>query len=69
MLSFLGRMLFQTGLKFVYLWGEMEETEQEMCIRAFEQEADIKVMVSLVPTRLVNNTMLFWGLALLTETD
>ncbi|AEO57331.1 hypothetical protein MYCTH_2117854 [Thermothelomyces thermophilus ATCC 42464] len=45
MLSFLGRMLFQNGFRFVYLWGEMEPDDQERCIRAFEQIADIKVML------------------------
>ncbi|KAL2158191.1 hypothetical protein VTH06DRAFT_4759 [Thermothelomyces fergusii] len=45
MLSFLGRMLFQNGFRFVYLWGEMETDEQERCIRAFEDMAEIKVML------------------------
>jgi SNF2 family DNA or RNA helicase len=46
MLCFLGRMLFQNGFKFVYLWGEMEPDQQEMCIRGFQEVPDIKVMVS-----------------------
>lgn len=46
MLSFLGRMLFQSGIKYVYLWGGMESNDQEMCIRAFQQRPEIKVMVS-----------------------
>ncbi|KAL2170578.1 hypothetical protein VTG60DRAFT_4591 [Thermothelomyces hinnuleus] len=45
MISILGGMLFQNGFRFVYLWGEMEPDEQERCIRAFEQIADIKVML------------------------
>ncbi|KAK4152647.1 P-loop containing nucleoside triphosphate hydrolase protein [Chaetomidium leptoderma] len=45
MLSFLGRMLFQNGLKFVYLWGEMESNQQEMCINAFKELPEIKVML------------------------
>jgi SNF2 family DNA or RNA helicase len=45
-LSILGRMLFQSGLKFVYLWGEMAPEQQEMSIRAFQEVPDIKVMVS-----------------------
>ena len=49
MLSVLGRMLFQNGLKYVYLCGEMEPNDQEMCIRAFQQVPEIKVMVSANP--------------------
>ncbi|KAH6841188.1 SNF2 family N-terminal domain-containing protein [Chaetomium sp. MPI-CAGE-AT-0009] len=45
MLSFLGRMLFQNGLKFVYLWGEMGSDEQEMVIKAFQQVPEIKIML------------------------
>ncbi len=45
MLSFLGRLLFLNGFSFVYLWGEMESTRQEACIKAFQQETEIKVMV------------------------
>ncbi|KAK3296331.1 SNF2 family N-terminal domain-containing protein [Chaetomium fimeti] len=45
MLSFLGRMIFQNGIKFVYLWGEMESTEQEMAIKAFQLVREIKIML------------------------
>lgn len=46
-LSFLGRMLFQNGIRFVYLWGELKSGQQEMCIKAFQQDPEIKVMVSV----------------------
>ncbi|KAH6627566.1 SNF2 family N-terminal domain-containing protein [Chaetomium tenue] len=45
MLSFLGRMLFQNGIKYVYFWGEMDSNDQEMSIRAFQQVPEIKVML------------------------
>jgi SNF2 family DNA or RNA helicase len=50
MLCFLGRMLFQEGFRFVYLWGEMDPNQQEMSIRAFQEVPEIKVMVSPPPT-------------------
>jgi SNF2 family DNA or RNA helicase len=50
MLSILGRMLFQNGLKYVYLCGEMGSNDQEMCIRAFQGVPEIKVMVSTIPS-------------------
>lgn len=46
MLAILGRMVFQRGFNFVYLWGGMGAAQQEMCIRAFQQEPSIKIMVS-----------------------
>lgn len=45
MLSILGRMLFQDGFKFVYLWGEMETRQQERSIKAFQKVPEIKIMV------------------------
>jgi SNF2 family DNA or RNA helicase len=45
-LSILGRMLFQRGFKFVYLWGEMKTEQQEMSVRAFQEVPEIKIMVS-----------------------
>jgi hypothetical protein len=46
-LSFLGRMLFQNGLRFVDLWGDLKSGQQEMCIKAFQEGPEIKVMVSV----------------------
>jgi hypothetical protein len=40
-------MLFQNGLRFVYLWGDLKPCQQEMCIKAFQQGPEIKVMVSV----------------------
>ena len=45
MLSLLGRLVFLNGFKFVYLWGEMDPARQEACIKAFQQDPDIKIMV------------------------
>lgn len=46
MLGMLGRMLFLEGFRFVYLWGEMGEDEQDRSIKAFKTVPEIKVMVS-----------------------
>ena len=45
MLSFLGRLVFLNGFRFVYLWGEMEPARQEACIKAFQEDPEIKIMV------------------------
>ncbi|KAL2263920.1 hypothetical protein VTK26DRAFT_4301 [Humicola hyalothermophila] len=44
-LSILGRMLFQNGIRFVYLWGDMEKFHQQRCIKAFQNIPEIKVML------------------------
>ncbi|KAK4146878.1 P-loop containing nucleoside triphosphate hydrolase protein [Dichotomopilus funicola] len=44
-LAILGRMVFQNGFKFVYLWGEMNPIRQDMCIRAFQENPDIKILL------------------------
>lgn len=45
-LAILGRMVFQNGFKFLYLWGEMDPIRQDMCIRAFQERPEIKILVS-----------------------
>lgn len=50
-LSILGRMLFQNGFKFVYLWGEMKQDQHEACIKVFQEVPDIKIMVSAPPNK------------------
>lgn len=49
MLCLLGRMLFQSGFRFVYPWGDMQPHQQEGCIEAFTERPEIKVMVSAHP--------------------
>ncbi|KAH6625089.1 SNF2 family N-terminal domain-containing protein [Chaetomium sp. MPI-SDFR-AT-0129] len=44
-LAILGRMVFQNGFKFVYLWGEMNPIRQDMCIRAFQEDPDINILL------------------------
>ena len=50
MLSFLGRLVFLNGFRFVYLWGEMEPARQEACIKAFQEDPEIKIMVGAPST-------------------
>lgn len=45
MLCILGRMLFQHGLRFVYLWGEMGASQQKTSIQVFQTLPGVKVMV------------------------
>ncbi|KAK0716459.1 P-loop containing nucleoside triphosphate hydrolase protein [Apiosordaria backusii] len=45
MLSILGRMLYQNGHRFVYLWGEMEANEQDKAITNFKTVPEIKIML------------------------
>lgn len=49
MLAILGRMIFQNGLRFVYYWGLMNETQKARSIRGFKCDPEIKVMVSPSP--------------------
>ncbi|KAK4106971.1 hypothetical protein N658DRAFT_37157 [Parathielavia hyrcaniae] len=44
-LSILGRMLFQSGFRFVYLCGEMSPEQHEMSIKAFQEATEIKIML------------------------
>ncbi len=60
MLSFLGRLMFLNGFRFVYLWGEMESTRQEACIKAFQDDPDIKIMVGDSDT-CCHDCVLLWN--------
>lgn len=50
MLCILGRMLFQNGFRFVYLWGEMRDDHQQRSIQVFQKVSEVKVMVSIPRT-------------------
>jgi SNF2 family DNA or RNA helicase len=52
MLSILGRMVFQKGINFVYFWGGMDSSQQQMCIKAFQENPRIKIMVSPYRSRV-----------------
>ncbi|KAK0670666.1 SNF2 family N-terminal domain-containing protein [Cercophora samala] len=48
MLSILGRLVTQSGYRFVYFWGELDQNDQERALERFKKVPDVKIMLASV---------------------
>ncbi|KAK4639790.1 hypothetical protein QC761_711460 [Podospora bellae-mahoneyi] len=48
MLSILGRMLTQSGYRFVYFWGDLDQNDQEQSLKTFRKVPAVKIMLASI---------------------